>query len=173
MVFYTHTNPDLAGIAALWAAREFIPGAGGADVVYVPYDWDGAALKRGDLALGITAGGRGVCGQPRPDGTVESCFAMIVTRWTSPRDQDALSSLVAFVDAHDCGHPVRTLAPRADAAAQVILGDACLDSVLRALRVMHPSDDLLVTRRMCEILSGLLEVGRARARTAPKLAMAL
>jgi hypothetical protein len=166
MKVFTHFNVDLDAVASVWAAQEFIPGAREAELVFVPANWDGE-LDKGDLAVDITAGGRGMKGEQGPDGTVGSCFALIVARYATEADQEALRSLVTFVDAQDAhGHAVKWLAPETEESTQTVLADTGINAVLRALQAAHPRNDVLVAERMAEIFSGMLQAGRARQRAA-------
>jgi len=149
----------------VWAAREFIPGARSATVEFRPANWDGNGMSENDLALDMEAGGYGMKGEKESDGTVHSCFASIVSQYASPADQEALANLVRFVDAQDSrGSAVKYLAPEASREAQDALAMTGLNAVVRALQATHPRNDAMVVERMSEILSGMLQAGRARHR---------
>jgi hypothetical protein len=164
-VLYTHFNVDLDAAASVWAAREFISGARDCELVFVSANWDGAGIDEDAIALDIVAGGHGFKGEQYPDGTIGSCFALIVKRYASAEDQEALASLVNFVDAQDAhASAVNWLAPEASREARTVLGDTGLNGVLRALQAVHPRNDALVVERMSEIFSGMLRAGRARRR---------
>jgi hypothetical protein len=112
MKVYTHINVDLDAALSVAAAKEFIPGAREAELVFVPANWDGEGMDDGDLALDIRAGGRGIKGEQCSDTTVGSCLALIVATHASEADQEALSSLVSYVDAQDAhGHAAKTARP--------------------------------------------------------------
>lgn len=167
MKLYTHFVVDLDAVCSVWAARQFIPGVKDAVVEFRPANWDGNDMAEGDLALDIDAGGRGMKGEKGENGIVHSCFAMIVAKFASPADQSALASLVRFVDAQDAhGSAVKFLAPEASREAQETLAMTSLNAVLRALQATHPRNDAIVVERMSEILSGMLQAGRARQRAA-------
>jgi len=122
-------------------------------------------MVEGDLALDIDASGRGLKGEKGEGGIVHSCLALIVAKYASPADQSALASLVRFVDAQDAhGSAVKFLAPEASRESQETLAMTGLNAVLRALQATHPRNDALVVERMSEILSGMLQAGRARQR---------
>jgi hypothetical protein len=124
-------------------------------------------MAESDLALDIDAGGRGMKGEKGEGGIVHSCLASIVAKEASPADQSALASLVRFVDAQDAhGSAVKFLAPEASREAQETLAMTGLNAVLRALQATHSRNDALVVERMSEILSGMLQAGRARERAA-------
>src|SRR5207247_9050347 len=115
----------------------------------------------------IRAGGRGMQGEERSDGTVGASFALIVARYATEADQEALRSLVTFADPQDAhGHAVKWLAPETEEVTQTVLADTGINAVLRALQAAHPRNDALVTERMAEIFSGMLQAGRARQRAA-------
>jgi hypothetical protein len=165
MKIYTHLSLDLDAVCSVWAVRQFIPGAKDAVVEFRPANWDGNEMADGDLAVDIEAGGRGMKGEKGEGDIVHSCFATIVAQYASPADQSALANLVRFVDAQDAhGSAVKFLAPEASREAQEVFAITSLNAVLRALQATHPRNDALVCERMSEILSGMLQLGRARER---------
>jgi hypothetical protein len=165
MKVYTPINPDLDAVASVWAAREFIPGAREAELVFVPTNWDAAEMEEGDLALDINAAGRGIKGTQHADGTVGSCFVLLMSRYAPADDQWALHSLQRFVDAQDSTESaVKSLAPYAYESERRVLADTGINAVLLALQGVHPRNDTLVMERMAEIFSGMLQTGRARQR---------
>jgi hypothetical protein len=167
MKIFTHFVVDLDAVCSVWAAKQFIPGAKDAVVEFRPANWDGNDMADGDLAVDIPAGGRGTKGEKGEGGIVHSCLASIVSQYASPADQSALASLVCFVDAQDAhGSAVKFLAPEASRESQAIFAMTGLNAVLRALQAMHPRNDAIVCDRMSEILSGMLQAGRARQRAA-------
>lgn len=164
-IIYTHFNVDLDAVASVWAAREFIPGAKDMELVFVPANWDGDGMQDGDLALDIRAGGRGIKGEKRADGTVGSCFAVMIVEHAPQVDLAPLGRLVEFVDVQDSkGRAVKWFAPSAGQFEHDVLDAVSINSVLRALQVTHPHNDALIVERMSEIFSGMLENGRARVR---------
>lgn len=165
MKIFTHFVVDLDAVCSVWAARQFIPGAKDAAVEFRPANWDGNEMTDGDLAVDIPAGGRGMKGEKGENGIVHSCLALIVAQYASPGDQSALASLVRFVDAQDAhGSAVKFLVPEASREAHEALAMTGLNAVLRALQETHPRNDAIVCERMSEILSGMLQAGRARQR---------
>lgn len=165
MKIFTHFNVDLDAVCSVWAAQEFISGAESATVEFRPANWDGNGMSEGDIALDMEAGGCGLKGEKEADGIVHSCFASIVAQYASPADQAALANLVCFVDAQDSrGSAVKFLAPEASREAQDALAMTGLNAVVRALQAAHPRNDAMVVERMSEILSGMLQAGRARQR---------
>lgn len=165
MKIFTHFVVDLDAVCSVWAAKQFIAGTQDAIVDFRPANWDGSDMAEGDLALDIDAGGRGLKGEKGEGGIVHSCFASIVAKHSSPADWSALANLVLFVDAQDAhGSAVKFLAPEASREAQEVLAMTGLNAVLRALQATHSRNDALVVERMSEILSGMLQAGRARQR---------
>lgn len=165
MKIFTHFSVDLDAVCSVWAAKQFIPGAQDATIEFRPANWDGKEMAEGDLALDLEAGGRGLKGEKGEGGIVHSCFAFIVAKYASPADQAALAPLVRFVDAQDAhGSAVKFFAPEASREAQEALAMTGVNAVLRALQATHPRNDALVCERMSEILSGMLQAGRARQR---------
>lgn len=132
----THQHPDLDALASVWAARTFIPGYQDAEVAFVPANWDGANLREEDMAVDIIAGGKGFKGEKDGDGTVRSCFAMIMRKFAPRRERKALAPLVDFIDAQDStGNAVRAFAgDKLTGDQQASLAMASLRSVLEALR---------------------------------------
>jgi hypothetical protein len=165
MKIFTHFNVDLDAVCSVWAAKQFIPGAQDAAVEFRPASWDGNGMAEGDIAVDIAAGGRGMKGEKGENGIVHSCFALIVAEYASSEDQLALASLVRFVDAQDAhGSAVKFLASEASAEAQATLAMTGLNAVLRAFQAVNPRNDAAVVEKMSEILSGMLQAGRARQR---------
>ena len=194
MKIFTHINQDLDAVCAVWAARQFVPGAKDAPIEFRPANWDGDGMSEGDLALDMDAGGRGLKGEVGEDGVVHSCFALVVARYAPQDDQRALDNLVIFVDAQDAhGSAVKHLlrprsacptaeglgyaneyaqgllewayeAGRPTPDAVDVLAATGLNAVFRALQAAHPRNDTLVIERMSEILNGMLQAGRARQR---------
>jgi hypothetical protein len=173
MKVYTHITLDLDAAASVWAAREFIPGAHDAEVVFKPANWNGAGMNKGDLALDIVAGGRGIKGREHADGSVGSCFVVVVERYASTRDQDALDSLLKLVERQDAsGSAVKWFAGEADPRSVKVLDDTGLNGVLRAYQANDPRNDALVVERMSGIFSGMLANGRAWMRAVDEAAQA-
>jgi hypothetical protein len=168
MKVYTHKNVDLDAAASVWFAQNFIiDPPRSAELVFVSANWDGTGMGDEDMALDIRAAGRGIKGYQLSDGTVGSCLDQLVTEYAPRFAQDALRSLVEFVDAQDAhGQAVKRLAPEAGRYAQTVLADTGLNGVLRALQAQHPGDDKLVVELMSEIFFGMLKVGEARQRAA-------
>jgi hypothetical protein len=165
MRIFTHLNVDLDAVCSVWAVQCFIPEAQHAQLVFRPADWDGAEMSEDDLALDMSAGGRGVKGEKDGDGIIHSCFATIVERHASSDDQSALAKLVRFVDAQDAhGSAVKFLCPDVDSDVQSVFAATGINAVLRALQAVHARNDVLVVDRMSEILTGMLKAGRARQR---------
>lgn len=165
MNIYTHGSVDIDAAASVWAARTFVPDAATAETKFVPANWDGTGLEEGDLALDIHAAGRGVKGEKDAEGRVFSCFATLVRKYASAADQEALAPLVLFVDAQDAyGSAVGVLAPGASREAQKALSACSLGSVLRALQEVYRREDAVVVVEFGKILTGLLQMGRSRAR---------
>lgn len=160
----THFNLDLDAVSTLWAVRTFVPGYADAEATFVPANWNGE-MRDGDIAVDINAGGRGLKGEKRADGTIGSALSLILDRYASPSDRAALSSLVAFVDAQDAhGSAVKWLAPEASQEGQLVLGETGLNAVFRAFQARFPRNDQQVADRMSEVFDGMLTAGRARQR---------
>jgi len=163
---YTHCNIDLDAVASLWAVKTFIPCMADAVLVFMPANWDGYEMGLYDFAVDIEAGGKGVKGEKGENGIVHSCFASLIRKYASKKDQEALHSLVTFIDAQDAhGNAVMHLAGATlSEDNKKILGMTGINAVLRALQSTHRGDDALVASRMAEIFNGMLKAGRARQR---------
>lgn len=135
------------------AARRFIPGCDDAETIFVPANFDGAGMSEDDVAVDISAGGRGIKGEQDSDGTVHSALASIVAQYATADEQSALERLVSFVDAGDSGQT---------AFDAHVVG---LPQILAAFRIVGGRDgDRLVVERAEEILTGLLQMGLSKIR---------
>jgi hypothetical protein len=165
MRIFTHLNVDLDATCSVWAARKYIPGAQQGEVEFRRADWNGEGMSEEDLALDLDAGGRGWKGEKREDGKISSCFGEIIARHAPANDQLALAPLVKFVEAQDAyGNAVEHLVPQAGKATIECLAATSLNAVLRAFQALYPRDDRKVVEKMSEVLDGILEQGRLRAR---------
>ena len=168
MRMHVPSRLSLDAVASLWAAQKFIPGADAAEVVFSPSRLPGDAVKPGDLALAIRAGGRGLVRRPRPDGSEESSFAQIVEQYATRADQRALSSLVELVNASSPGgSAVRRIAPAIDRHQEQVLTDTGLIGVFAALDhrragVSQARANARVVHYLSLLFDGMLEVGRDR-----------
>lgn len=170
MPIFTHVSPDLDAAASVWATRKFVPGASNASVEFRHAAWDGSEMEDGDIAVDMSAGGRGVKGLKEENGVVHSSFRSIVERYASDDDQRALASLVAYVDAQDStGNAERAIAPELDVSIRKRLSETGLNAVFRAIQSLTPLDDGCVVRRMIHILDGMLELGRIRVRAGKEI----
>jgi len=160
MNIYTHVNPDLDAVCSVWAARTFIPGAAAAKLILRPANWDGEGMKKGDLALDLEAGGRGIKGEKASSGIVHSCFAYLLNTYASTEAVLALANVGRFVDAQDAhGSAYRYLAPDLNPLALETFSSTGLNAVLRALQTSSDND---VFTLLDTILDGFLRAGLAR-----------
>lgn len=163
MKICTHVSVDIDAVSSAWAARKFIPGAEKAEIVFVPANWDGAEMEKGDYAVDIYAGGKGIKGAKDTDGRTHSCFRTIVERYALREDQLALRDLVAFIDADDStGNAFKVLFPNTTKEEQYKLRSTSLGITFAAIKCKFGSDDNMVVERWSEILDGILFVGRDR-----------
>ncbi len=159
---FTHFNVDLDAVASVWAVKTFI-GMSEAEIQFKSANWDGSELEEGDMAVDISAGGKGIKGETGDNGIVHSCFAYLIKNYANNDDQKALANLVDFVDAQDAhGLAVNYLIPEVADKEKFILASTGINAVLRALQAVHPNNDLKVIERMSEIFTGILYSGRAR-----------
>lgn len=170
MTIFTHFAVDLDAAASVWAAKTFIPGMVDAPVRFVSANWNGNGLAKGDLAVDISAGGKGIKGKEDADGTVHSSFASLITTYASDQDQTALAHLIAFIDAQDSrDNAAKWFLQKCEAdeplsKAEAVWSTTGLNAVLRALQAIDPHNDAVVVQKFGEILTGLLQIGRARQR---------
>lgn len=162
MKIYTHMNVDLDAVASVWWMLRFkFPGA---EIVFVPANWDGSGMEAGDVAVDIEAGGKGIKGELK-GGVRHSCFSTLVLQHGTTEDMQALASLMAFVDAQDAyGSAYTHFVPEAKPEARRVLLHCGVNAVLRAFQAMHYNDDMVVCERMSEIFDGMLKNGRNRRR---------
>lgn len=155
MKIYTRVNVDLDAVSSVWAVKRMIPEAKHATVEFHPPFWDGSGMKDDDIAVGLSAGGRGIQAV-KEDGTVHSSFARIVAKYATPSDREVLEPLIRYVDAQMTHHSaVKFLVPEMSSDAQQTLEATGLCTVLRALQIQF-RDDGLVVKRMSDILFGML-----------------
>ncbi len=161
-IIITHVNVDLDAALSLAAAREFIPGAREAKIVFLPANWNGE--MEGDvLFLDMEAGGRGIKGLVGEDNRVHSCFKSIVETYAPEEAQKILAPLVLYVDTQDTyGSAVEHLLPNIDWEMKEMISSINLSAVLGSLKSFHNRNDKIICERMEEILVGRLRSGRSR-----------
>lgn len=162
MKIFTHVSVDIDAASSVWAARTFIPGADKAEVVFVPANWDGKEMEKGDYAVDIYAGGKGIKGARDANGRTHSCFQTIVERYALREDRLALRRLVAYIDAEDAtGNAIKVIAPNTTASEQrdiyaMTIGPAMFNVIKR----LNPDDDVAVVNEMSRYFDGILQMGR-------------
>lgn len=162
---FTHLNLDLDAVFSVLAVRMFLPYFDDATVHFVSANWNGDGLKHDDIAVDIEVGGRGYKGKKdAATGVVHSCFALLVERYASEDDQQALKALVAYIDAQDAhGNALKHFAPDLTNEAHAALSASGLNAVFRALQ-NHHRNDAIVLEVMGQIFYGLLGTFRSRRR---------
>lgn len=98
---YTHVSVDIDAVSSVWFASRFIYPDENLDIKFVPANWDGQGMEIGDLALDISAGGKGLKGKTDKSGRVHSCFASLVFDCKDREVKKALKSLAYLIDKHD------------------------------------------------------------------------
>lgn len=178
MRLFTHFSVDLDAVFSVLAVtylglRSTIDQV---RVVFKPANWDGGGMVEGDWAVDLEAGGLGIKGEKKEDGTISSAFGVLVRRFGSDAEQKALRPWVTIIDAQDAyGHgPLRILqglgassAKEVEAAAQIFQATG-INAVLRALqsRYRGSDGDYVVIERMAEVFEGVLEAALASERAA-------
>ncbi len=161
---YTHIGPDLDAHTGRCAVTRFVPGMANAKVIYVPASWDGDGLRKGDMAIDLVAGGKGIKGHRDPDGSTHSAFAYVVNKYASKKEKEALKDLVSFVDIQDAyGSVMNYLIRHTGHDNRRICSQNSFGAVFRALDYAHPNDSETVFKRMLEIFDGYLLMGKTRA----------
>jgi hypothetical protein len=133
MKIYTHVNPDLDAVTSVWLYRNFIlplqsivqeGPLKAPEVTFVPANWDGAGMEKGDVALDIDAGGKGIKGKKLSDGRVMSCFTSLMENYLTKVQKMILRPLGEYVDAQDStGDAVLTILSEADFYLDHVGGD--------------------------------------------------
>ena len=160
MKIFTHVSVDLDAAGSVWAARKFIPGAEKAEVVFVSANWDGAEMQKGDYAVDVYAGGKGIKGTKEASGKTHSCFRLILERYALREDQLALRNLTAFIDAGDStGNAIKALIPNTTAAEQKLLYSVSLGAVFSAVRQISPGNDAVAVEWLSRIFDHFLQAG--------------
>lgn len=162
---FTHTNVDLDAACAVWALKMFHLPARKARVIFVPVQWTGDEMTPEDIAVDISASGRGIRGYQDGQGKTRSSFAQVVEMYASPDDQQALRHVVNYVDAHDLyGSGLYPYAAHMPKELKDMLSFTSLNAVFRAIQATSSGNDSVVIGRMHELLYGMLKAGRGRQR---------
>lgn len=191
---YTHKYVDLDAVASVWAARRFA-GMEDAGLLFVPANWSGDGMAKGDMAVDLEAGGRGIKGRQDADGKVSSAFAEILGRYAPNEARAALAHVALFIDAQDAhGQAVKYfLRPsgvpdtstedgagaleawrngRPSKEGQEVLSHISLAAVFRAVQAAHSRDDLTTCDMVGCIFDGFLELGLSKVRAEKEAATA-
>lgn len=102
---FTHISVDIDAVASIWFFLKFILRKTPADVeiIFKPANWDGGEMGRDDIALDISAGGKGIKGEFKYNRT-RSCLLSLAEKYQEKIDQEIkkeVISLVNFIDKHD------------------------------------------------------------------------
>jgi hypothetical protein len=169
MKIFTHVSPDLDAATSVWAAQWFVPGANKAAIIFVPANWDGTGMEKGDIAVDIEAGGKGTKGEVEANGKTHSSFASIIKQFAPQNDQTILKYLVAFIDAGDStGNAIKVLAPNTTTVEQKSLYSTSLGMVFAAIKYNCRGNDHALVERWATILDGILNIGRNRQEAFPR-----
>lgn len=161
MRIFTHQNVDLDAILSVCVLRRFVRGMDEADVEFRPSNWDGDGIGPLDVAVDMEAGGRGIKGH-KENGTVHSCFALLMERYATTEIYKSLRNLVEYVDLQDStGNAINVLFPGAENRSKAIISSVSLLSVFYALRETCESD-LDVVNAIYTIFSGMVRIAEKR-----------
>ncbi|PKM91054.1 hypothetical protein CVU82_03270 [Candidatus Falkowbacteria bacterium HGW-Falkowbacteria-1] len=101
---FTHISVDIDAAASAWFTLRFILGKTEkeVDIIFKPANWDGKEMEKGDYALDINAGGKGIKGNKRRNGKAGSCFmALFKKTYLQNEEKEVLGPLARFIDGHD------------------------------------------------------------------------
>jgi hypothetical protein len=144
---FTHIWVDIDAVVSVWFALRFMVEEE-VEILFVPANWNGFELGPQDLALDISAGGKGIKGRMYK-GKVHSCFRYLVNRYGNQETKEKLKFLVDFIDQHD------TYGKKNKNKNDYF---SLLSMALRSFRVVHGKDDRLICSRMFELLDGVYEL---------------
>lgn len=158
---FTHQTVDLDAVLSVCVLWRFVKGMKEAEVEFRPSNWDGEGMGPFDVAIDMEAGGRGVKGH-KENGTVHSCFALLMARYAPPEIYKSMWSLVEYVDLQDStGNAVNVLFPDSDSRSRAIISSVSLLSVFYALREKYRSD-LEVVKAMYPIFCNIVRIAEKR-----------
>lgn len=152
---YTHMSVDIDAVSSVWFASRFMFPGENLDIRFVPANWDGEGMEKEDLALDISAGGKGIKGRIDRDGAVHSCFASLLFNCEDKEAKKVLKTLSYLIDKHDA------FGNSGGGNKKNISAFIGLSIAMRALQAKHKNDHMTVSR-MFEILDGLYEINLAK-----------
>ncbi|KAA3611595.1 MAG: hypothetical protein DWQ01_05765 [Planctomycetota bacterium] len=85
---YTHLDLDVDAAASIWL-WQYLYSSQDWNVQLVPATWPGEEMRNDDMAIELEAEGKGIRARRNPDGTILSCFRIILNEWM-PRDLNRL-----------------------------------------------------------------------------------
>ena len=163
-MLYTHVYVDLDNVFCLWVWKRFVNSR--TRHKFVPASWNGR-LRKGDYALDLEAGGRGIKGEKSPGGQVSSASAIVVSRFCGEQIQKLLAPMVEYVDAQDrSGNAAKALG--VDGNARIALTAMGINTILRALKLAYPNDDEAVVEEMFKHIDLIYSMIIAEKVTAPQ-----
>lgn len=155
---FTHIYPDLDALSSVWFLQRFIIKKQ-IEVNFVPASWDGADMGPNDVALDINAGGKGIKGKKTFKGHVHSCFKLLVDRYADNETKIILKSLIKFIDRNDAYGGVNKVKDFNKNKNHQITSFIALSLVMKALRAVHNSDEMVLSRMM-EIFDGIYKINK-------------
>lgn len=147
---FTHVSVDVDNVLSLWFALRFIIKEE-VDFYFVSAAWDGKDMKEDDLALDISAGGKGIKGFIDDKNRVHSCFKSLFEEYSNEKTKRVLGDLVTLVDQYDTYGLNNNGTIRNDFFITII-------NALKALKEIYDNDDKIICQRMFEILDGLFKI---------------
>jgi len=139
---------NLNEVCSVWAIRTFVPGAQNAEICFIDTEHDALTAEDGDVILDH------IKTEAKKEGNLSS-FSLILKRYASKFDQEALKPLALCTNANSAGN----IAKNDSSIKCNPLDPYGLEMSLHALTIVH-EDPSLIYERMSEILNGVLEQTR-------------
>jgi len=108
---FTHKHIDLDALFAVLVAIKYILKENFIDffkdvdwrtrICFVPANWNGEEMEKGDIAVDLKVNGKGMKGEVDPGERVGSATHQIVETYAPSEDKKALQYLIAFIDGED------------------------------------------------------------------------
>ncbi|MFA5420888.1 MAG: hypothetical protein WC280_02610 [Patescibacteria group bacterium] len=100
---YTHNSPDIDAVASVWFFLRFIlrKSINEVEIIFKPANWDGEEMRENDVALDISAGGRGIKGDQKGSKVGSAFMSLFKKAELGHFEKKSLSSLAYFIEEHD------------------------------------------------------------------------
>lgn len=172
---FTHVNADLDSACAVWAILRFkfkLRASKDFDfwngLIQKEANWDGSGMAEEDVAVDISAGGKGIKGEITEERRVGSAFDAVMKKYAAMEDQVAVQNLICFVDTHDsCGNAIDTLLDNVELLTKVqkdirgIFSDCSINASFRGFQATYYNDKKAISV-FCDMLDGMLKIQQRR-----------